>query len=32
MENTGMKPTWCLGPEAYVSNRYFVSYVNKEDS
>lgn len=26
-----MKPMWCLGPEAYVSKRYFVSYVNKED-
>lgn len=31
MENTGTKPTWCLGPEAYVSKRYFESYVNKED-
>lgn len=27
-----MKPMWCLGSEAYVSKRYFVSYVNKEDS
>lgn len=26
-----MKPMWCLGSEAYVSRRYFESYVNKED-
>lgn len=32
MENTGMKLTWCLGPEAYVSRRYLESYVNKEDA
>lgn len=25
-----MKPVWCLGPEAYVSKRYFESYVNRE--
>lgn len=27
-----MKSMWCLGPEAYVSTRYFESYVNKEEA